>query len=174
MIVAVLAVLVVAGLAVIGSLTGDEEDAGEPAAPDPVEQDPPSPDPAREPGPPSGDDAQPGGEGADDEASQGGQADAEETAPDTEADELMLTLSVSGGQAWARVTVDGQPVDEGLYAPGYSATYSGDEIVVRIGDAGAAAIEVNGSDVGPLGASGEVVNVVCTAATDGCEVVEDA
>ncbi|HEY8341358.1 MAG TPA: DUF4115 domain-containing protein, partial [Egibacteraceae bacterium] len=53
---------------------------------------------------------------------------------------------------------DGEIVFEGEQSQGYSNTFTGDEsVVVRIGDASAVSLTVNGQDLGPLGGPGEVV-----------------
>jgi len=73
-------------------------------------------------------------------------------------EDVAVTLDVTGAVSWLRVTVDGEIVFEGEQSQGYSNTFTGDEsVVVRIGDASAVSLTVNGQDLGPLGGPGEVV-----------------
>ncbi|HWR40432.1 MAG TPA: RodZ domain-containing protein [Patescibacteria group bacterium] len=60
-------------------------------------------------------------------------------------------------RCWTLVTVDGKEVFEGTPKPGDSLTWEGDrEVMVRLGNAGAADIIYNGKSAGKLGASGDV------------------
>ncbi len=67
---------------------------------------------------------------------------------------LALVLS---GPSWLRVTVDGNVSMEGTFPAGTSKTFHGKSALVRIGNAGAVEIYVNGKDLGKLGKSGDVV-----------------
>ena len=75
-----------------------------------------------------------------------------------EGDEVEVVLETTDGESWMRVTVDGVTQFESIQPAGESASYSGQEIVLRIGDAGAVQVTVNGAEVGKLGKSREVVN----------------
>ena len=173
-VVTVLAVLIVGGLAYLGFQGDADNQADDVAAPDPVEEEPePEPDP--EPTPeateePDDEEDEPEEPDEEDEPDDDGDDEAEpDDGPDM-ADEVILTFSVVGGGSWARVTVDGTAVAEGLYDPGYSETFEGDEVLVRIGDAGSAEVEVNGEDLGSIGGSGQVVEVLCSTQQASCEV----
>jgi len=67
---------------------------------------------------------------------------------------LALVLS---GPSWLRVTVDGNVSMEGTFPAGTSKTFHGKSALVRIGNAGAVEIYVDGKDLGKLGKSGDVV-----------------
>ncbi len=174
-IVTVLAVLVVGGLAYLGFQGDADNGADDVAAPDPVEEPTPEPEPDPEPTEEANNDNDDGEDEAveteepDDEDDEADEDEAEPEGPDM-ANEVVLTLSVVGGGSWARVTVDGAAVAEGLYDPGYSETFEGDEVLVRIGDAGSAEVEVNGEDLGDIGGSGQVVEVLCSTQQQSCEV----
>lgn len=61
-------------------------------------------------------------------------------------------------QVWVRVIVDGQS-DERTLQPGEDIMLRGQrQVVLRVGDAGALAVELNGKVLPPLGADGQVVN----------------
>jgi hypothetical protein len=59
--------------------------------------------------------------------------------------------------SWLRVTVDGTVVLEGTLPAGSAKSFSGKVADVRVGNAGGVRIAVNGRTLGPLGASGDVV-----------------
>ncbi|HXM06661.1 MAG TPA: helix-turn-helix domain-containing protein [Candidatus Acidoferrum sp.] len=59
--------------------------------------------------------------------------------------------------SWLRVTVDGNVVLEGTLPAGAAKTFTGKIADVRVGNAGGVRIAVNGHTLGPLGASGDVV-----------------
>ena len=59
--------------------------------------------------------------------------------------------------SWLRVTVDGKVVLEGTLPAGSAKSFTGKTADVRVGNAGGVRIAVNGRDLGPLGASGDVV-----------------
>jgi cytoskeleton protein RodZ len=59
--------------------------------------------------------------------------------------------------SWLRVTVDGTVVLEGTLPTGAAKTFTGKVADVRVGNAGGVQIAVNGHPLGPLGASGDVV-----------------
>ena len=165
-VVAAVAVLVLGGLAFLGTIAGDDtEETEEVAAPDPVEEDTPTPTP--EPVEPD--------EEADDEpdeepTEEPDEPEEEETeAPDL-ADGVVLDFTVVGTGSWARVTVDGVVVNERIFDAGFSETYEGEDILLRIGDAANAEIEVNGEGLGDLGGSGQVVEVSCSSERGACDV----
>jgi cytoskeleton protein RodZ len=155
-------VLVFALLAAVGQLNGSQpaetptESAPPPSDDDVVDADPgdatgdaPEPSAAGEPG-----DAGTAGERA---------ADPEpprtDPAPDPQPGAgVEVEVAVAGGDSWVRVTVDGAVAFEGVKADGESVTYAGDEEVsLRIGNAGAVRLTVNGEEHGAAGGGGEVV-----------------
>jgi cytoskeleton protein RodZ len=75
------------------------------------------------------------------------------------ASSLALLLS---GTSWLRVTVDGNVSMEGTFPAGTSKTFHGKSALVRIGNAGAVEIYVDGKDVGKLGKMGDVVEQAFT------------
>jgi cytoskeleton protein RodZ len=67
-----------------------------------------------------------------------------------------LTVRVTE-TSWLRVDVDGIVAFEGILPKGAIKSYAGKAAVVRVGNAGGVQIAINGKAVGPLGASGDVV-----------------
>ena len=68
-------------------------------------------------------------------------------------------------ECWVRVTVDGQR-DERTLQPGEDIMLRGQEhVILRVGDAGALAVELNGRALPPLGPDGQVVNKRLDAST---------
>jgi cytoskeletal protein RodZ len=59
--------------------------------------------------------------------------------------------------SWLRIAVDGTVAFEGILPKGATKSFSGKAADVRVGNAGGVQIAVNGKAVGPLGASGDVV-----------------
>lgn len=73
---------------------------------------------------------------------------------------LVLTTSA---EAWVEARADGQRVLYELLDSGVERRISADrEIALRIGDAGAVSLAVNGAPMGPLGGSGQVRDVRVT------------
>ncbi len=70
-----------------------------------------------------------------------------------------ITLELRAAQrAWLRVTVDGQIVEEGVLEAGQTRIWDADQsIVVRTGNAGGVILILNGEELGPMGAIGQVV-----------------
>ena len=61
------------------------------------------------------------------------------------------------GECWTEVTVDGMVVYEDVASAGQTLSWSGkDNVIIRVGNAGAVDITENGKTVGQLGAIGEV------------------
>jgi cytoskeletal protein RodZ len=78
--------------------------------------------------------------------------------PEPAATKLTKTLTVKLSEnSWLRVLVDGQNVMEGVFPQGTVRTFHGNKALVRIGNAGGVAVDVNGKSVGRLGNSGDVV-----------------
>lgn len=79
-------------------------------------------------------------------------------------DGVRLRLDLDNGPSWMRVIVDGETQLEGEQPQGASLKFDADEsITVRIGDAGAVRVTVNGEDRGILGEPKEVVEQTYTA-----------
>lgn len=71
---------------------------------------------------------------------------------------VNVTLSVKERRSWIRVVVDGNPAFQGILDEGQSKIFEGsDKIYVRLGDAGAVEVLVNGENLGRLGGQGVVV-----------------
>ncbi len=69
------------------------------------------------------------------------------------------------GNCWVSLTVDGEQVFSALMRAGDKRQVTArDEILLNIGDAGAFAYTLNGSEGRPLGAPGEVVSKRITLA----------
>ncbi len=93
------------------------------------------------------------------EANPGEAAGAEDVAvpPQEEAAGTLRTgVNVVGAPTWLSVWADGESVLEGVSELGFSRQFEADrEITISTGDAGAVLVEVNGYNLGALGASGE-------------------
>jgi len=77
----------------------------------------------------------------------------------------VVTVFVSGGDAWVQATVDGS-VAAGtgrVFKDGETATFVGKQVVLRSGNGGATKVTYNGLFQGALGSTGEVVEKVYTA-----------
>ena len=72
---------------------------------------------------------------------------------------------------WVRATSDGKYVFSGTLDANQTRTVDGSEtVLLRLGNAGAAAIELNGKPIGPVGPKGQVRNVQLTPG--GFQIVE--
>lgn len=72
---------------------------------------------------------------------------------------VNVTLNVKGNQSWILVVVDGNPAFQGLLTSGQSRDFMGNnKIYVRLGNAGAVEVLVNGQNLGYLGGQGDVVD----------------
>ncbi len=71
----------------------------------------------------------------------------------------VVTVVVQGGDAWLLAQVDGAqaPGTGRVFTNGASATFTGRQVVIRTGNAGATQIIYNGQLVGTLGTQGQVV-----------------
>lgn len=77
---------------------------------------------------------------------------------------VRVALDVGGGSSWARVVIDGRERLETTLRPGQTRRFRGRRRVhVRLGNAGAVRVLVDGRDRGALGGYGEVVDAVFTA-----------
>lgn len=84
---------------------------------------------------------------------------------------LDVEVSLDGGESWMRVTVDGEVAAEGSQSEGETLSFRADELVeMRVGNASAVRLEVNGEDQGSLGDDGDVVEVECEVGATSCEV----
>ena len=145
------AAILIAILAVIGLVGGGDEEPDIVGAPPPV---------PTEASPPSAVDPTAPAQPSEDVTEQTTDEPTEVLA----ADGVELTLDLEDGPSWMRVTVDGSTELEGEQPEGATLNFSADEsITVRIGDAGAVRVTVNGEDRGKLGERSEVVERTFTA-----------
>jgi hypothetical protein len=71
---------------------------------------------------------------------------------------VRATVRVSGSPSWLRITTDGAVAYERIAEPGFSRTFEGrDSLSIWTGNAGAVEAQVDGRDLGTLGADGEVL-----------------
>ena len=76
----------------------------------------------------------------------------------TTEDSVRATVRVSGSPSWLQITTDGAVAYEGIAEPGFSRTFEGhDSLSIWTGDAGAVEAQVDGRDLGTLGADGDVL-----------------
>ena len=71
----------------------------------------------------------------------------------------VVTVRVQGGDAWLAAFVDGAqaPGTNRVFAAGSSVTFTGRQVVLRTGNAGATQVVYNGQLLGTLGIQGQVV-----------------
>ena len=73
-------------------------------------------------------------------------------------DSVRATVRVSGSPSWLKITTDGAVAYEGIAEPGFSRPFEGHEsLSIWTGNAGAVEAQVDGRDLGTLGADGEVL-----------------
>ncbi len=73
-------------------------------------------------------------------------------------DSVRATVRVSGSPSWLKITTDGVVTYEGIAEPGFSRSFEGhDSLSIWTGNAGAVEAQVDGRDLGTLGADGEVL-----------------
>lgn len=176
---AVVAFVAVVGLGLIGWLTGgadeptdtiavvtETDDGVGAAAPDPAPTPEPTPDtttdPTAEPTTVPGEEPTPDPTPSD-------EPEESATPPLAEADEVQLALEVNGGASWVRVSIDDETVLERTLEDGFSETFTGEEIQMRIGNGGATEVVVNGEELTGF-SSGEVVDLICAAGQSSCTV----
>jgi hypothetical protein len=83
-----------------------------------------------------------------------GTAGAEKTTEDS----VRATVRVSGSPSWLKIRTDGAVAYEGIAEPGFSRSFEGrDSLSIWTGNAGAVEAQVDGRDLGTLGADGEVL-----------------
>lgn len=96
----------------------------------------------------------------------GGQDDG--TEPGTVERGINVVLEVTNKDCWMQVIVDGRNTFEGLVQPGNTKEFMGRERVwLKLGDAGAVRVQVNGNDYGYLGEQGMVVTRTFEAGESG-------
>jgi len=159
-------VVVLAGVALVGSLDidgGRTPDQASPAEP------PPSPAPSQR------DDAEdrerePGADETDESSEPAPESsepapESSEPAPDPDGVELVIALEAD---SWMRVVVDGSTVLEQVVEAGQTLPFEGEqEIEIRFGNAGGVRANLNGEDLGVQGSSGQAITVRYTQ--DGLE-----
>jgi cytoskeleton protein RodZ len=85
-----------------------------------------------------------------------------------EGDGVRVVVEVGIVAVGLSILEDGQLVYDEVASPGFSEEFEAEEIVtVTAADAGAVQVEVNGEDLGPLGASGEGTTRTFTAEAEG-------
>jgi len=78
---------------------------------------------------------------------------------------VAVSLSASA-KCWMSITADGRPVAARLFLPGERVDASGDRgVIVKVGDAGAVSLTINGRPARPLGGAGQVVTLSIGADT---------
>ena len=71
---------------------------------------------------------------------------------------MDVVLQVTDSECWMSIIVDDQNAFEGMVGPGNTKTFKGEESVqLKLGNAGAVKVMVNGRDYGFLGAQGQVI-----------------
>jgi hypothetical protein len=76
----------------------------------------------------------------------------------TTEDSVRAAVRVSGSPSWLKITTDGAVAYEGIAEPGFSRSFEGREsLSIWTGNAGAVEAQVDGRDLGTLGADGEVL-----------------
>ena len=92
----------------------------------------------------------------------------ETTSSPNEGDGVRVVVEVGSVAVGLSILEDGQLVYDEVAGPGFSVEVEAEEIVtVTAADAGAVQVEVNGDDLGPLGASGEAATRTFTAEAEG-------
>jgi hypothetical protein len=92
----------------------------------------------------------------------------EATSSPNEGDGVRVVVEVGSVAVGLSILEDGQLVYDEVAGPGFSEEFEAEEIVtVTAADAGAVQVEVNGDDLGPLGASGEAATRTFTAEAEG-------
>ncbi len=92
----------------------------------------------------------------------------ETTSSPEEGDGVRVVVEVGSVAVGLSILEDGQLVYNQVASPGFSEEFEAEEIVtVTAADAGAVQVEVNGYDLGPLGASGEAATRTFTAEAEG-------
>jgi cytoskeletal protein RodZ len=82
---------------------------------------------------------------------------ASDASPAAESKTKTLVVSITQ-TSWLLVEIDGQKIAEGIYPAGTVKKFHGKSASLRAGNAGGVDVQVNGKDLGPLGASGSVVD----------------
>ena len=76
----------------------------------------------------------------------------------TTEDGVRATVRVSGSPSWLKIRTDGAVAYERIAEPGFSRSFEGrDSLSIWTGNAGAVEAQVDGRDLGTLGADGEVL-----------------
>lgn len=148
-------VVVLAGVALVGSLDIDGGRTPDQASPT---EPPPSPAPSQR------DDTEeqepePGSEETDETDTSEPAPETSEPAPEPEPDGVELVIALEA-DSWMRVVVDGSMVLEQVVEAGQTLPFEGDqEIEIRFGNAGGVRANLNGEDLGVQGSSGQAITV---------------
>lgn len=90
------------------------------------------------------------------------QQQAAQPAPQPQPDGVEVVATFSE-DCWTQVTVDGKEVYEGTETKGKTETWKGQQsVAIRVGNAGAVSVKLNGNDLGKVGGEGQVVNKMYT------------
>jgi cytoskeleton protein RodZ len=151
-------VVVLAGVALVGSLDLDGGRTPDQASPS---EPPPAPAPSQDDDEEIEDDATAGTDEADDdpdgEVAEPTPAPAPESDPEPEGVEVLVALEAD---SWMRVVVDGATVLEQVVEAGQTLPFEGEqEIEIRYGNAGGVRANLNGEDLGIQGAPGQPITV---------------
>ena len=151
------AVVVVAGISVVGSL----DDGRTPDQASPAEPPPPPASSGQDDEDGDGNDGD-GDDASGDDRDEGPGEDTVES-PDAEPEpapegvDLLLALEAD---SWMRVVVDGSPVLERVVEAGQTLPFEGEqEIEIRFGNAGGVRASLNGEDLGVQGSSGQAITL---------------
>jgi cytoskeleton protein RodZ len=84
-------------------------------------------------------------------------------APAISPDDKVVIKIAATEVTWIAITADGKTIFSGLLQPSQELTLGGKErAMIRVGNAGGLALSWNGKTIGPVGARGQVRNVVLT------------
>lgn len=90
------------------------------------------------------------------------QSESQSTTATTPASQVLLDLTAKEA-TWLSISSDGKPVFSGILARNQTKTVEGKQFAkLRIGNAAGLDVRLNGKPVGPLGARGQVLDVVFT------------
>jgi cytoskeletal protein RodZ len=92
---------------------------------------------------------------------------AKETTSSPNEDGVRVAVEVGSVAVGLSILEDGQLVYDQVASPGFSEEFEAEIVTVTAADAGAVLVEVNGYDLGPLGASGEGATRTFTTEAEG-------
>lgn len=84
-------------------------------------------------------------------------------APEQQQVSGVQVVATFSEDCWTQVTIDGKEVYEGTETKGKTETWQGTQnVVIRVGNAGAVDVKLNGQDLGKVGGEGQVVTKTYT------------